>query len=136
MKNEFTLTVMINAGAAEVYQAWLSSEGHGAMTGSPAIVDGRVDGLFSAWDGYISGRFLELEPDRRIVQGWRTTEFPAQSGDSIVEILLEEGGTDGLAAARRTRLTLKHTNIPGGQAESYKTGWEDFYFKPMTAYFG
>jgi activator of HSP90 ATPase len=45
-----------------------------------------------------------------------------------VEILLERM-KDG------TRLTLRHSNIPEGQAESYKQGWEDFYFKPMKEYF-
>ena len=134
MKNEFTLTITIHANAEAIYQAWLSSAGHGALTGSPAKVDGRVDGQFSAWDGYISGRFLELEPDRRIVQGWRTTEFPPGAQDSIVEILLEEEETG--ASARRTKLTLRHSNIPEGQSDSYRTGWQDFYFKPMQEYFG
>jgi activator of HSP90 ATPase len=128
MKNEFTLTVMINAKAEKIYEAYLSSEGHTAITGSPARVDGSVDGDFSAWDGYIQGMFLELEKNKKIVQAWRTSEFPSEAEDSIVEILLEE-------SHGKTKLTLKHSNIPEGQAEDYKTGWEDFYFKPMREYF-
>jgi activator of HSP90 ATPase len=124
MKNEFTLTVTVNAKADKIYEAYLSSEGHTALTGSPARVDGTVDGDFSAWDGYIQGMFLELEKNKRIVQAWRTAEFPEEAEDSIVEILLEEDHG-------KTKLTLKHTNIPEGQADDYKTGWEDFYFKPM-----
>ncbi len=127
MKNEFTLTVKIKAGAEGVYQAWLTSDGHTAMTGSPAKVDGRAGGDFTAWDGYIRGTFLELEKNRRIVQSWRTSEFPEEAEDSRVEILLEENGGE-------TKLTLVHTNIPEGQADSYKQGWEDFYFKPMKQY--
>jgi activator of HSP90 ATPase len=129
MKTEFTLTVIINAKAEKIYEAYLSSEGHTAITGSPARVDGTVDGDLSAWDGYIQGMFLELEPGRRILQAWRTAEFPSDAEDSIVEILLEE-------IHGKTKLTLKHSNIPEGQAEDYKTGWEDFYFKPMKEYFG
>jgi activator of HSP90 ATPase len=128
MKNEFTLTVTINAKADKIYEAYLSSEGHTAITGSPARVDGSVDGDFSAWDGYIQGMFLELEKNKKIVQAWRTSEFPSEAEDSIVEILLEE-------SHGKTKLTLKHSNIPEGQAEDYKTGWEDFYFKPMREYF-
>ena len=124
MKNEFTLVVTINAKAEKFYEAYLSSEGHTALTGSPARVDGTVDGDFTAWDGYIQGMFLELEKNKRIVQAWRTAEFPEEAEDSIVEILLEEDHG-------KTKLTLKHTNIPKGQMDSYKTGWEDFYFKPM-----
>ena len=128
MKNHFTLTVTINAKAEDIYAAWLSTDGHSAITGSPAKVDGVVDGDFVAWDGYIQGMFLELESNRRILQAWRTGEFPPEVEDSIVEILLEE-------EHEKTKLTLNHSNIPEGQAESYKTGWEDFYFKPMREYF-
>ena len=124
MKNEFTLIVTINAKAEKFYEAYLSSEGHTALTGSPARVDGTVDGDFTAWDGYIQGMFLELEKNKRIVQAWRTAEFPDEAEDSIVEILLEEDHG-------KTKLTLNHSNIPEGQADDYKTGWEDFYFKPM-----
>ena len=129
MKNEFTLVVTINAKAEKFYEAYLSSEGHTALTGSPARVDGTVDGDFTAWDGYIQGMFLELEKNKRIVQAWRTAEFPEEAEDSIVEILLEEDHG-------KTKLTLKHTNIPKGQMDNYTTGWEDFYFKPMREYFG
>ena len=129
MKNEFTLTATLSAKAADIYKAYLSTQGHTQMTGSPAKVDGRVDGDFTAWDGYIWGSFLELEENKRIVQAWRTSEFPEDAEDSHVEILLEEIALGEALAT--TRLTLIHTNIPEGQADSYKTGWEDFYFKPM-----
>ena len=129
MKNEFTLTAIFSAKAVDIYKAFLSTQGHTQMTGNPAKVDGRVGGDFTAWDGYIWGTFLELEENKRIVQAWRTSEFPENAEDSRVEILLEE--TNG-----ETKLTLIHTNIPERQAESYKTGWEDFYFKPMREWSG
>jgi activator of HSP90 ATPase len=128
MQNEFTLIVTIHAKAETIYKAWLSSAGHSDLTGSPAKIDGAVDGDFAAWDGYIQGMFLELEENKRILQAWRTAEFPSEAEDSIVEILLEE-------SHGKTKLTLNHSNIPEGQADSYKTGWEDFYFKPMREYF-
>jgi activator of HSP90 ATPase len=129
MKNEFTLKVTVNAKAETIYKMWLSTDGHSAITGSPAKVDGTVNGDFTAWDGYIWGMFLELEPNHRILQAWRTAEFPSEAEDSIVEILLDE-------EHGKTKLTLNHSNMPEGQADSYKTGWDDFYFKPMKQYFG
>jgi activator of HSP90 ATPase len=124
----FTLTTILPATPQEIYEAWLSSEGHSQMTGSPAEVKAEPGGAFKAWDGYIWGRTLEMEAPRRIVQAWRTSEFPADSPDSRVEITLEEseGGT---------KVTLVHTNIPDGQGEGYKGGWEEFYFTPMHAFF-
>ena len=129
MPEDFTMSTVLKAKPEKIYRAWLSTEGHAAMTGSPAKVESKVGGSFTAWDGYISGKTLELKPHTRIVQAWRTTEFPEGSSDSRVEILLE-------AAKDGTKLTLKHSNIPKGQAESYKKGWKEFYFEPMKEYFG
>ncbi len=122
-----TLWEIFPASPREIYDAWLSSA-HGKMVGSTATVDPRVGGAFTAWDGYIRGTTLELEPYRRIVQAWRTTEFSAASPDSRLELLLEqvEGGT---------RLTIRHTEIPEGQSASLEQGWIDHYFRPMKEYF-
>lgn len=128
-KKGFTLTARFSMKPSDVYEAWLSTKGHTAMTGSPAKVEGRVGGKFSAWDGYIFGTTLELSPNERIVQAWRTTEFPGNAPDSRVEILFEE-------TAGGTKLTLAHSNMPEEQVDDYKQGWEDFYFKPMREYFG
>jgi uncharacterized protein YndB with AHSA1/START domain len=122
-----TLWEIFPASPREIYEAWLSSA-HGKMVGSTATVDPRVGGAFTAWDGYIRGTTLELEPYRRIVQAWRTTEFSAASPDSRLELLLEqvEGGT---------RLTIRHTEIPEGKSASLEQGWIDHYYRPMKEYF-
>jgi activator of HSP90 ATPase len=129
MKNGFKVSAVIPAKPSEIYKAWLSTKGHAAMTGNPAKVTGRVGGKFTAWDGYIFGSTLELEVDHRIVQAWRTSEFPDDAPDSRLEVLLEETKSG-------TKVTLTHTNMPKDQADSYKQGWDDFYFKPMKEYFG
>ena len=128
MKNQFTISTFIPAPPEKVFRAWLSSEGHTGMTGSKAKVEPRVGGAFTAWDGYITGKTTTLKPYTRIVQAWRTSEFPADCVDSQIEIVLEavEGGT---------KLTLTHTNIPAGQADSYESGWEESYFQPMREWF-
>ena len=124
MKKGFTISDIIPATASQIYEAWLSSDGHTAMTGSTAKVDGKIGGKFSAWDGYITGTTLDLTPNQRIVQAWRTSEFPEEALDSHLEVLLEE--VDG-----GTKVTFTHSDMPTGQSDSYRQGWEDFYFKPM-----
>jgi len=128
-KNGFAISEFIPAKASQIYEAWLSSDGHTAMTGSPAQVDGNVGGIFSAWDGYIFGSTLDLTPNQHIVQAWRTSEFPEDAPDSNLEVLLEEVD-DG------TKVTFVHSDMPEDQVDSYRQGWEDFYFKPMKEYFG
>jgi uncharacterized protein YndB with AHSA1/START domain len=121
-------SAVIPAEPKAVYSAWMSSKGHADMTGSSAKVTARVGSQFSAWDGYISGKTLELTPPARILQSWRTTEFADNEPDSLLEVLLAptKGGT---------RVTLIHTNIPAGHGPEYKKGWIDFYFKPMKEHF-
>ncbi len=128
MADSFEVSTVFTASAERLYRAWLSSDEHGAMTGGTAQIDPVIGGKFSAWDGYITGTTLKLEPNRRIVQSWRTAEFPVDAPDSRLEIVLEE-------SAEGTRLTLKHSNIPAGQGSSYESGWVDNYFDPMKDYF-
>jgi activator of HSP90 ATPase len=129
LKNGFELSIILPCKPEEIYAAWLSTAGHAALTGSPAQVDGKIGGEFSAWDGYIFGKTLEMDPPRRIVQAWRTSEFSITAPDSRVELLFE-------AVPEGTRLTLIHSDMPEDQVEEYRQGWDDFYFKPMREYFG
>jgi activator of HSP90 ATPase len=124
MTESIELSIILPALPETIFNAWLSSEEHSAFTGSPAKIDATLGGQFSTWDGYILGKTIELDPYQRIVQSWRTTEFPQDSPDSRLVVLFKsvEGGT---------KVTLIHTEIPNGQGQFYYRGWEDFYFKPM-----
>jgi len=111
-----------------LYESWLDSEKHSSFTGSPAVIDKRVGGAFTAWDGYIRGTTFAVEPFSRIFQTWRTTDFPKDAPDSEIEVVFEE-------VREGTRLTIIHTDIPDGQAEAYRKGWIDYYVTPMKHYF-
>jgi uncharacterized protein YndB with AHSA1/START domain len=123
----FTVTATIPASPRVIYGAWLDSRRHSAMTGARATASLKVGGRFDAWDGYASGRNLELVPGKRVVQAWRTTDFPADAPDSRVTLRLSRvpGGT---------KVILSHSGL---SAESgYRQGWREFYFEPMKRYFG
>ena len=127
MPHDFMVSATIPAPPKAVYEAWLSSKGHTAMTGSAAKTSAKAGGKFTAWAGYIAGKNLMLVPGRRIVQAWRTSNFTAADPDSQIEVLLEKAPTG-------TKLTLRHTNVPDGHL-SYKSGWKSHYFEPMKSYF-
>jgi uncharacterized protein YndB with AHSA1/START domain len=127
MAEQLHMKTLIAASPRQVYDAWIDPRRHAAFTVSRTTGGTRVGDPFTAWDGYIQGIHLELVPGRRILQAWRTTDFPASSQDSRLEILLA-------AEAGKTRLTLVQTNIPDGQAEQYRQGWADFYFAPLKKY--
>ena len=120
-------TVDLHAPPDEVYRAYMLGPRHAEFTKSPADVDGRVGGRMSAWDGYISGEFLQLEEGRRIVQTWRTTEWPEGYDDSKLELTFTP--TDG-----GTRVTMVHSNVPSEQARRYDDAWKEHYWEPLKKY--
>ena len=124
----FTVTTELPASPQVVFNAWLDSDRHSAMTQSPATASTESAGIFTAHDGYINGINLEIDDGQRILQTWRTSEFDDTDPDSSIEIVLKEIPTG-------TLLTLTHWNIPKDQAESYQSGWQDHYFAPMLEYF-
>jgi activator of HSP90 ATPase len=124
---EFEVSELFSTTWESIYEAWLDSSGHSGMTGSPAKVSGVEGDSFEAWDGYITGKNLELQYPSRILQRWRTVEFDDSDEDSLLEILLEQdvGGT---------RVTIRHTDLPD-HGMQYRQGWIDAYFIPMKNYF-
>jgi uncharacterized protein YndB with AHSA1/START domain len=119
---------IIPATRERIFAAWIDSDQHSAFTGDKAQIDPNVGGLHSSFDGYASGTIMSLEPFRRIVQTWRSTDFPQASADSLLEITLEEtvGGT---------LVTLLHSEIPTGQSDRCRDGWLRFYLEPLKRYF-
>lgn len=118
----------VSASAQAIYDAFIDAALHTAMTGAGATSDPQVGGEFTAWDGYITGRHLELSPGRRIVQSWRSSQFPADAPDSRLEIeLLPEAGG--------TLVSFRHSEIPAGRGAGYEQGWVDHYLEPMRRFF-
>jgi uncharacterized protein YndB with AHSA1/START domain/GNAT superfamily N-acetyltransferase len=115
------------ATPAELFRAFADPKLHTAFTGSVATGRVRVGARFSAWDGYITGRTLEVEPGCRLVQEWRTTEWPAGAPPSRLELSFLEHPRGG-------RVVLRQTDVPRTQARSYADGWSEYYWKPLRAW--
>lgn len=127
--HSFSVTATFPVSASTLYNAWLDGELHAEMTGGGASCTPEEGSEFTAWDGYIWGTNLKLEPNKRIVQSWRTSDFLEADDDSRIEI--EFTPNDGGCA-----VTLHHSHIPEDHPSDYEQGWEDHYFAPMRAHFG
>ncbi|MCW4054283.1 MAG: SRPBCC domain-containing protein [Candidatus Bathyarchaeota archaeon] len=112
----------------EVYNALLDPRKHSAFTGSKATGKAEVGAEFTAWNGYISGKNLELEKGMQIVQEWVTSEWPEGYPPSRLEFTLKE--VDG-----KTELTMVHSDIPAEQKDELRQGWIDYYWEPLKKYF-
>jgi activator of HSP90 ATPase len=128
MANRFKVSVNLQVSPKQLYAAWLDSRQHSDFTGKPASIVPFVGGAFQTCDEYITGKTLELGPGHRILQAWRTKDFPAESTDSLLEVTITK-------SEKGSKLTLMHTNLPKDQTELYKTGWKEFYFVPMKEFF-
>lgn len=128
MPESLKMSVLLAAAPEVIYRAWLDSREHGRFVEGEAEIEPRVGGSFRIWDGYITGTTVELEPPRRILQRWRTTEFPDGTPDSSLELRFDRQG-------KGTRLILNQTEIPDGQAAMYEAGWKENYFDKMELYF-
>ncbi len=119
---------VVPAPAKSIYEAWLDSRLHSEFTGDPAEIDPQVGGEFTTGGGYATGKTLELHPYTRIVQSWRSTDFPPDAEESRIEVTLEEA--EGV-----TKVTIFQSFIPEGQGEMYRQGWIDFYLTLLKDYF-
>jgi activator of HSP90 ATPase len=124
----FEISEEFNVKPEKLYNAWLDSKIHGQIISSKAEIDPKLGGEFDIWDGYITGKTIKLVKNKTIVQEWRTTEFPDGSENSLLELDFEN-------TAKGTKLVMKHSKIPDGQADEYKNGWIEYYFKPMKEFF-
>lgn len=122
---EFKKYYSIPAPPDEVYAALTNPLSLQLMTGEKAEMSTVVSSEFSLWDGSISGKNLEFEENKKIVQQWY---FGDQTEQSIVTIKLhpDKGGTS---------LELRHTNIPEADFDDMVEGWDETYMGSLIDFF-
>ena len=126
----FKQQLALNARPEDVYDVLMSSKKHSKLTGSAARISTKVGGTISVFDGYASGKNVELEPGKRIVQTWRAVEDAWPEGhDSIIIFDLSPLGKN------RTKLLFEHRDVPAELAANFKQGWIDFYWTPLKTMF-
>ena len=113
--------VVFKAPPERVYAALLDEKQFSALTGGlPAHIDPHEGGAFSLFDNQITGRTVQLVPNTRIVQAWRSGAWPAGSY-SIARFELS-------ASTPGTKIVFDHAGFPVGQAKHLAAGWRDHYW--------
>jgi activator of HSP90 ATPase len=120
-------TVTFNASPHEVYEALMDSKKHSAFTGDKAVISRKVGGSFKAYGDYIESKNIELIPDKKIVQSWRSSDWPKGHYSKVIFDFKELG--------KKTKLYFVHEDVPEDQYAEIKQGWNDFYWTPMKAIF-
>jgi len=93
------------------------------LGGKPTDISRDMGGTFTLFGGYITGRHVELVPNERIVQAWRTGSW-APGVYSIAKFEL-------VAQGSATKIVFDHTGFPKGDAETLASGWKAHYWEPL-----
>jgi activator of HSP90 ATPase len=114
-------TVTLAAAPARVYQALLDGKQFAAITGGLAAeIDPREGGAFSLFGQQITGRTIQLVPNVRIVQAWRSGGWKlGEYSIARFELVADGGGT---------KIVFDHTGFPVGQADHLADGWKSHYW--------
>src|SRR5450759_2204286 len=112
----------INASPATVFSFFSSTERWLQRQGVEATLESRPGGVFRinvSGDGFASGRFLEVVPDRlvKFTWGWEMPERRIPSWSSMFESELRPEGSGML-------LRLTHTGLPLEWVVLHRQGWE------------
>jgi activator of HSP90 ATPase len=111
------------ASPHEVFEALMDEKKHAAFTRAAAKVSRKLGGRFTTYDGYADGVNLELVPDRKIVQSWRASDWPAGQYSTTTYLLTPVAGG--------TRLTFTQSEVPGEQYDDVSQGWRDYYWQAL-----
>ncbi len=94
-------------------------------SGEPATMEAIEGSEFSLWEDSITGKNLQFEPGKKIMQEWY---FGEQEASSIVTIILHE-------EKEKTSVELRHTNIPDEIYDNIVSGWNENYFGALIDFY-
>jgi activator of HSP90 ATPase len=114
---------VFKANRKQIYEALLDEKQFSKMTGLAAQISREVGGAFSCFEGQIKGRNVELVPNGRIVQAWRSEGWKPGIYSIAKFVLVEQGSG--------TKIVFDHTGFPVGQAEHLASGWQEHYWASL-----
>jgi uncharacterized protein YndB with AHSA1/START domain len=125
MSADVVVEVEIRASAAAVWGLLVDPDQLVRWLGVSAALEPRPDGRFrfELFPGqFCSGRYLEVEPERRVVftWGWEDPAIPVPPGSTTVAIDLRAAGPD------HTLLRLTHSGLAEAMRPLHADGWRRY----------
>jgi len=111
-----------NTTPKALYNLYMDAKLHTLVTGATAKIDSKEGTKFQAYDGYITGKNLQLIKDILIVQSWRADDWDDQDIDSTFIMKLEPKGNDVI-------LKITHANVPEKHYDNLGKGWTKDYWE-------
>lgn len=112
----------------ELFDCFSKTELMTAFTRGDVKLDFRKSGEFVLFGGNISGKFLEIVPNKKISQTWRYKGW-VTGHYSTVDLEFEEKEDHSV-------IKLKQTLVPSSEYEHTQVNWQRYYFDSIRATFG
>lgn len=118
--------------AEELYKTFTDPQRIAAFTRAPPKVfeGANKGGKFEIFGGNVTGEFLELVENKKIVQSWRLQQWPA-GHHSTLEIEFDQNDVDSVTVMR-----VNWAGVPVGQEEVTKENWQNYYVHSIKRTFG
>ena len=115
-------SIMIAAEPPVVFAYFTKPEALVRWMGDRAVLDPRPGGEFTLFfgDKCVEGRYLELDPTRRLVIAWGrrgSPSFPPLASTLEVLLTAEDGGT---------RVDIVHHGLPDDEVSRHALGWKHY----------
>ena len=127
MRSIIYQTVTLPACAEALFDMYMDSARHAAITGQPVVIGEDRGAEFRAFGDMLSGTMLQVVRPRLIVQSWRSAIFNAEDRDST--LILSFADRDGSGC-----IDLVHLDVPDHDYDGVTEGWEKFYWTPWREY--
>ncbi|XP_062406979.1 activator of 90 kDa heat shock protein ATPase homolog 1a [Sardina pilchardus] len=125
---KFSLKDNFRTAPEELYRVFLHPEMVRAFTHADAVVENHRGGKFRLLDGNVSGEFMDLVQDEKIVMKWRFKTWPCEHYATVTLTLKDKGD--------ETELHLDARGVPTNEEDRTKEGWLRYYFQAIKQTFG
>ncbi|PIM97799.1 hypothetical protein CDL12_29728 [Handroanthus impetiginosus] len=131
-----TMSEKFNCRARDLYEILMDENRWKGFSQSNARISKEVGGEFSIFDGSVTGKNLELQEGKLIVQQWRFGSWP----DGIVSTvrLTFDEPESGVTVVKLTHVDVPEEDRYGNATvvENTERGWRDLIFHKIRAVFG
>ncbi|XP_027995662.2 activator of 90 kDa heat shock protein ATPase homolog 2 isoform X1 [Eptesicus fuscus] len=117
------MTELFDAGVERLYSIFTVKELVQKFSKSPAVLEAEKGGKFQMFDGNVTGEYIELLTNEKIVMKWRCRSWPEEHYATVVLNFVPTPG--------QTELQLDCKGVPVCKEENMKFCWQKQHFEEI-----
>ncbi|KAG0067874.1 hypothetical protein BGZ90_000801 [Linnemannia elongata] len=122
-------TVELQASAHDIYDVLLNQAKVQIWTRSnKSTIEAKVGTKFSLFGGSVTGEIKELVEDKKIVQSWRQSSWPAGHFSTVTMDITQNTNSTGIKVTQE--------GVPIGDLDITRQNWSNYYWAEIKRTFG